>query len=163
APAPGTTGGTHGFFEPPAAGPTFRAPAALSRGILFGRNFNHYRGNFGHRKVPAALREKNSAATVRKKRVMKTLREILLEKHGVAEPKLDLVRKKALSTLGSGALAAKGDEDTNWLGWLLSLRWHLAGLTAAWIVVGWLNAEKKAPAQNTHSMARNESPRYVLL
>ena len=95
---------------------------------------------------------------------MKTLREMLLEKHREADPKLDLIRKTALSTLNSEAIAAKDTQDnTNWLAWLLSMRWHLAGLTAAWILVGWLNADKQAATQTTGAMAGNDSPQYVLL
>jgi len=61
---------------------------------------------------------------------MKTPREILLEQHQSVAPKLDAIRARLLVS------------PPNAIGWremLRSLRWHLAALGAAWIVVLILN------------------------
>jgi hypothetical protein len=60
---------------------------------------------------------------------MKTLKELLLERHRDVEPKLDVVRKRALAAL------ERPDVAQTWRDFLFSLRWHLAGLSAVWLVV----------------------------
>ena len=76
---------------------------------------------------------------------MKTPREILFQKHQAAEPKLDAIRK---TVVGEGRRVAVPDarvSDTatlpglSWHGFLTPLRWHLAGMGAAWLVIVLLN------------------------
>ena len=69
---------------------------------------------------------------------MKTPREILFQKHQAAEPKLDEIRR---AVIGEGRRVA--DPATlpalSWGEFLISLRWHLAGMSAAWLVIVLLN------------------------
>jgi hypothetical protein len=76
---------------------------------------------------------------------MKTPREILFERHQAAEPKLDAIRRTAVATLGDPGSAKAGDSSAvtdgggSWREFLLSLRWHLAGMSAVWLVIVLLN------------------------
>ena len=87
---------------------------------------------------------------------MKTPRELLLSRHRAAEKKLDaireqVVRQSALASRETGERAAivsppfRRDPPLyppvsmlirNWLDRLGSLRWHLAGLAAMWLLIG---------------------------
>lgn len=84
---------------------------------------------------------------------MKTLRELLLERHRAADAKLDAVRHAALATL-----SATEQRGLNHLlrHWLAPLRWHLAGLGAAWLLVAALNADPSVAERPT--LARKNSP-----
>jgi hypothetical protein len=80
---------------------------------------------------------------------MKTPREILLNRHRDAEPKLDDIREKAMMTLAPSA----GSNPSVQAGrlWPLRIAWTLwrelifpsrriwAALAAAWVVLLWLN------------------------
>jgi len=72
---------------------------------------------------------------------MKTPREILLEHHRSAAPELDTVREMALAAIGDrrGAKAINTDRGCDLREFLFSLRWHLAGMSAVWLVVAVLN------------------------
>ncbi len=74
---------------------------------------------------------------------MKTPREILLRRHEHAEPALDRARARALAELKPQSQTAP-PSTVNWLVLLRSLRWHLAGLSAAWLLVLYLNADSAA-------------------
>ena len=98
---------------------------------------------------------------------MKTPREILLERHQTAGPKLDLIRTDILnSELGAGVvpgtrLAKAAVSPWQWLTVirreiLQPFRWHLAGLGAAWLVVALLNLDPSAAP--TVGVARKNSP-----
>jgi len=91
---------------------------------------------------------------------MKTLREILFERHRAAEPKLDVVRQSALASLASGKIDAR-DRPT-WISALLSLRWHLAGLSAAWLLVAILNSDGFSTS-TAMANASDSTPRQLLL
>jgi hypothetical protein len=76
---------------------------------------------------------------------MKTPREILFQKHQAAEPKLDEIRR---AVIGEGRRVAVPDTRVagtatlpalSWREFLLSLRWHLTGMGAAWLVIVLLN------------------------
>ena len=77
---------------------------------------------------------------------MKTLRQILLERHKAAEPKLEDIRQNLLATLktpGATADPAVARSTTfSWRAFVFSLRWHAAGMTAVWLVVVLLNLER---------------------
>jgi hypothetical protein len=80
---------------------------------------------------------------------MKTLREVLLAKHQAAGPKLDTLRERVIARLSLGRSSAAvpwsqtaGEPPPAALAlapglrqFLWSLRWHVAGLSAAWIVI----------------------------
>src|SRR5437773_8530813 len=101
---------------------------------------------------------------------MKTPREILFQCHQSAEPKLDAVRQRVLASLAreqsQGAQPASSKRvayatrfetaSPRWWRLLLSLRWHLAGLSAAWLLVALLNIDH-SPAP-TSSVAKQNNP-----
>src|ERR1039458_4268350 len=98
---------------------------------------------------------------------MKTPREVLFGQHQAAEPKLDAIREKVVADLApatplratrmpSVAPRRASALDAGWRQFLWSLRWHLAGLSAAWLVVMTFNIESTpAPA---HEVARQDPP-----
>lgn len=69
---------------------------------------------------------------------MKTPREILLRQHQAATPKLDAIRAAVAAEIAT--------PGTPWLEWIRSLRWHLAALSAAWVVVMVLNIDHSPDA-----------------
>jgi hypothetical protein len=81
---------------------------------------------------------------------MKTPRDILLARHRGAEPKLDAIRQQAFATLSARQPADRGPRSAA-PGFLQSLtalarqlRWHLAGMSAVWIIAGWLGTLDRA-------------------
>jgi len=68
---------------------------------------------------------------------MKTPREILLRQHQAASPKLDAIRTGVVATLGR----PPAPESISWREMARSLRWHLAALSAAWVVIMVLNID----------------------
>jgi len=92
---------------------------------------------------------------------MKTPREVLFERHQSAEPKLDAIRQAALAALGQRRAEVRVRESVSepcaprWTSWrgpaharmcgvrelLLSFRWHLAGMSAVWLLVVLLNLD----------------------
>ncbi len=73
---------------------------------------------------------------------MKTPREILLERHQAAAPKLDAIRETAVASVGHHRIedsTAVTDRRYNLREFLFSLRWHLAGMSATWLVIAFLS------------------------
>ena len=76
---------------------------------------------------------------------MKTPREILLQKHQGAEPKLDAIREMVVGEGRRAAVPKTRITGTatlpawSWREFLFSLRWHMAGLGTAWVVIALLN------------------------
>jgi hypothetical protein len=68
---------------------------------------------------------------------MKTPREILLERHHAAAPKLDAIRAGVVAGLARPAAR----ETVSWRDFVRSLRWHFVALSAAWVVVAILNTD----------------------
>ena len=98
---------------------------------------------------------------------MKTLREALFEKHQAAEPRLDAIREQVVAGLtpdGSAGAPVRskrlaGDwqpETSAWRQFLWSLRWHLAGVSAAWVVALMLNMDPTPDL--TQRVARQDAP-----
>ena len=104
---------------------------------------------------------------------MKTPREVLFKQHQAAERKLDAIREKVVAGLAPDApvratrtppAVARGASvlEAGWRQFWWSLRWHLAGLSAAWLVVMALSIDTTpAPARG---VARQDasSPRQML-
>ena len=92
---------------------------------------------------------------------MKTPREVLLNRHRAAEPKLDAMRREVLAT-------AKKDEPgrptISLREFLRSLRWHLAGLSAVWLFIMFLNLDAgRAPSMVAAiPRAKIPSPQIIL-
>ena len=96
---------------------------------------------------------------------MKTLEELLLERHHSAEPKLDVARGEFLARLGSlrsPACRERRGFEHLWRECLLPLRWHLAGMSAAWLVILLLNADA-SPGQARLVAKANPPPPQELL
>ena len=72
---------------------------------------------------------------------MKTPREILFQRHQAAEPKLDAIRETVVASVYDRRphSPAVTDRRYNWREFLISLRWHLAGMGTAWLVIVLLN------------------------
>lgn len=91
---------------------------------------------------------------------MKTPREILLERHRAAAPKLDAIRRKAL--------AAQQPEPSSppfSLGnFLWSIRWHLAGMSAVWLVIALISLNSGRGSQMVAAIpsAKIPSPEVIL-
>lgn len=87
---------------------------------------------------------------------MKTPRQILLERHRNAEARLDAIRQDVLAALRKAPareprpLASLTLRDA-----VLSLRWHLVGLGAAWLVVLLLNI---APSPSLPAATQRQNP-----
>src|SRR5258705_10500022 len=96
---------------------------------------------------------------------MKTPRELLLERHSAAEPKLDTLRQNTIARLAEEqGIARTGPSAprSSWRDLILSLRWHLAGLSAAWLVVLLLNIDH-SPAPSVALAKQNiPSPQQLL-
>ncbi|HEY0455684.1 MAG TPA: hypothetical protein VGE41_04875 [Verrucomicrobiae bacterium] len=85
---------------------------------------------------------------------MKTPRDLLIERHRAAEEKLAERRQQFVAGLArtqrSDALkpestrsvaSAREERSSAWREWFWSFRWHLTGLSAAWMIVFFLNME----------------------
>ncbi len=72
---------------------------------------------------------------------MTTPREILLQRHQAVVPKLDVIRESAVATLCDRHThsPAVADRRYHLREFFFSLRWHLAGMGAAWLLVILLN------------------------
>lgn len=103
---------------------------------------------------------------------MKTPREILFERHRSIEPKLDGIRRAAVAGLRARRFSVRA-KGASVLQVLRSFRWHLAGMSAAWVLVVMLNFEKesastaasavrRAPSAGTLLAAIRESRRLLL-
>jgi hypothetical protein len=72
---------------------------------------------------------------------MKTPREILFKRHEGMEPKLDAIRREALAV---GRSQERGHETRSPISLrdcFLSLRWHLAGISAVWLLILFLRMD----------------------
>ncbi len=85
---------------------------------------------------------------------MKTLREILFERHRSAASKLDQIRREAVAHIGHSEKSADGAkvESPRFMfmlrNFIWSLRWHVAGLSAIWFLVLLLNLDYSAGTTN---------------
>jgi hypothetical protein len=76
---------------------------------------------------------------------MKTPRDILFNRHQAVQPKLDAIRKTVIWEGRRAAVPKYGVADTatlpvlSWREFFFSLRWHLAGMGAAWLLILLLN------------------------
>src|SRR2546422_5885743 len=95
---------------------------------------------------------------------MKTPRELLFERHRAAEPKLDPLRQKTVSRLAKAPAvnSRPSAPRSSWRDMLLSLRWHLAGLSAAWLVVLVLNIDHSQAPSSVLAKQNIPSPQQLL-
>ena len=103
---------------------------------------------------------------------MKTPREVLLDRHRAAEPQLDTVRQEVLAKVSrpvdKSLNNSVGDEVTSLIQpeaktgdslrrLLHSLRWHLAGMSAAWMLILLLNVDHSSNS-TADAVARENGP-----
>lgn len=110
---------------------------------------------------------------------MKTPREILLTRHQAIEPKLDAIREDIVARLtgpeseqpaaaspprATARCNGLGDFSvrTAWRQLMLALRWHAAGLGAAWLLVLLLNLEYRNEPLPTIRKQDKVTPRQLL-
>ena len=98
---------------------------------------------------------------------MKTPREVLFTRHRTAQARLDALRQEVLAELPGTSTSApepyRADAPWSFREFLRPLRWHLSGLSAAWLVVAALNSEPapaSGPAFATHGAT---PPRQLLM
>jgi hypothetical protein len=74
---------------------------------------------------------------------MKPPRDILLGRHQAAGPKLDAIRESIVTSVCGRRvhLPPAMDQRCRWRELIYSLRWHLAGLGTAWLVIILLNLD----------------------
>jgi hypothetical protein len=92
---------------------------------------------------------------------MKTPREVLLGQHQAAKPKLDVIRQQVVAGVAQSSKSALRSDgasalEAGWRQFWWSLRWHLAGLSAAWLVVLALNLG--SPPAPAYAVARQGAP-----
>jgi hypothetical protein len=120
---------------------------------------------------------------------MKTLREILWQRHRSVEPQLDDIRQKTLAnltlarspfpepasemerltpTLSSaeeerekGAVQSVAREGRGIREMILSFRWHVAGMSAAWVLVALLNIDPSPSPVADMAQERIPSPQQL--
>ena len=98
-----------------------------------------------HGQIAPALREARVEEITGGKSRMKTPRELLFERHRSAETKLDAVRESVVATVRSpqpAKPAATPKPHYTLRDLLLSCRWHLTAMSAAWLVVLVLNVDR---------------------
>ncbi len=88
---------------------------------------------------------------------MKTPREILLRQHQAASPKLDAIRVGVVA----GIPRPPAPETMSWRDMARSLRWHLAALGAAWVVVMILNTDHSPGAVAAIPRDKMASPEQI--
>lgn len=92
---------------------------------------------------------------------MKTPRDVLLERHQAAESKLDAIRQTAVASVCDRRAAGQPvvtDRRFNLRELFLSLRWHLAGMGAAWLVIALLNLNVGHSTHLASAMPREKIP-----
>lgn len=102
---------------------------------------------------------------------MKTPRDALVEKHAPIQPKLDALRQRFIASLPS--LSSEPSQSTRavsvqsnglaWRDFVLGLRWHLAGLSGAWVVVALLWVSAGTPDTARAIQAKSVSSQTVIL
>jgi hypothetical protein len=101
---------------------------------------------------------------------MKTPREILFQKHQAVESKLDAIRKTVVEEGQRVAVSKTRVADTatlpvlSWREFLISLRWHVGGMGAAWLVIVLLNLNMSHSTNlaSTLPVAKIPAPQIIL-
>ncbi|HLX95726.1 MAG TPA: hypothetical protein VKU37_08275 [Verrucomicrobiae bacterium] len=92
---------------------------------------------------------------------MKTPHEILFKRHQAAESKLDAIRETVVASVDDRRTAnppAIADHNYAWREFWFSLRWHLAGMGAAWLVIVLLNLNIGRSVSLASAMPREKIP-----
>ena len=94
---------------------------------------------------------------------MKTPRQILFQHHRSAETKLDAIRAKALDEMPHAK--AQSSEEKVFVSLreiLISLRWHLTAMSAVWLLVLFLNADRSSASSTTVAKQNTPSPQQLV-
>jgi hypothetical protein len=93
---------------------------------------------------------------------MKTPREVLFQRHHSAGAKLDRLREKVVAGLETGPYPeVEEPRPTSFLrNLILPLRWHLAGLSVAWVIVALLNTDSSSDVATPGQV--QAQPRHLL-
>lgn len=98
---------------------------------------------------------------------MKSPRDILLQRHAEAEAELDRLRRGVIASHlpeGDEARAkGAGEWHTGLVRALFSLRWHVTGLAAAWVVIAVLNHDNASPTAPTYATLSKSSVEQLVL
>jgi hypothetical protein len=89
---------------------------------------------------------------------MKTPRDILLKHHQNAQSRLDAIRHAALATIETQPAASISLREI-----LRSLRWHLAGMSAVWLLVLILRADTNPAPQLAATIPARIPPAQVMI
>lgn len=104
---------------------------------------------------------------------MKTSREILLEQHRSAAPKLDAIRREVVEGLNNKDAKARS-QATGWVAWLLGcsnklwleLVWPCrriwTGLAAVWVLIFVFNFSQRDPLERMARKSPPPSPEMIL-
>ena len=95
---------------------------------------------------------------------MKTPRQILFERHRAVETKLDAVRESVVASMSGRApvKASAPPERVRLRDLILSFRWHLTALSAAWLIVLFLNADSSTSPVTSVPQEKIPAPRELL-
>ena len=95
---------------------------------------------------------------------MKTPRQILFERHRAAETKLDAVRESVVASMSDRARvqASAPPERVRLRDLILSFRWHLTALSAAWLIVLLLNRDSSTSPVASVPQEKIPAPRELL-
>jgi hypothetical protein len=98
---------------------------------------------------------------------MKTLRDFLFLRHQAVEPKLDALREKVVASLSNPDRVTSPDVTDDRYGlreFFISLRWHLAGMGAAWLVIVLLHLSGGRPTSLASAVpaAKIPPPQMIL-
>jgi hypothetical protein len=88
---------------------------------------------------------------------MKTPKEILQERHQRMEHKLNAVRRKALASMERPNLLETYRQ------FAISMRWHIAGLSAVWMVILLLNFNESTPSAGAGKVGKAPPARIILV
>jgi len=92
---------------------------------------------------------------------MKTPREVLLQRHQSVTPRLDTIRRNVVADLTT-PLHRETERSTaaRFLSeFLLPLRWHLAGMSALWLLAALLSIDRASTP--TQTAKANSSPQVL--
>ena len=102
---------------------------------------------------------------------MKTLREMLLERHHAMQPKLDALRQETIERLSKAAPETQARKNVLVAGWrtwvalirsIGPMRTNLACLASAWLLIGFLNFDRPPASVEASVVRRVPSPRQAL-
>jgi hypothetical protein len=91
-------------------------------------------------------------------------RDLLLKRHQAMERKLDRIRQSTVTALSAPVRDRQQETSASWQAMLNPFRWHLFGLSAAWLVIASLNLTTSMQPSGSIAEHRGSSrPRDTLI